>query len=292
MRMPAMLLVLVIVAVVAACTSVMQDPVSGLCSRRGKCPNELPPTSSDSMSCNALLNGTCGPQFKAFLQCGYDKELCTAAGGFDLPGTVALCQSEFDATVACQNVSMDGGADAAATCGPSTCIGCCLNNTCQGGGTTAACGTGGAQCTACAAQQICRTDRSCGVDPESVWKVQPVSAEISATNQGSSWDTGSAPDPFVNLWCPSTAASITSWTPTVNDSFYPKWSTGGCPMKAKDLIATGFALAVWDEDISVNDLIVPKSPLTVTEANLLTGYRDGITNGTTLVTMKVAFQKQ
>lgn len=63
-------------------------------------------------------------------------------------------------------------------------------------------------------------------------------------------------------------------------------------MKAKDLLSFGFAVDVWDEDVSSNDLIAPKGPLTVTESDLLLGSMTGITNKVTLLNLKIAFQKQ
>jgi hypothetical protein len=122
--------------------------------------------------------------------------------------------------------------------------------------------------------------------------VQPVSATIGATNNGADWDLGAgAPDPFVQLWCPSTAANFTHKTLTVMDSFSPTWSSGGCPMKAKDLFATGFGIQVWDEDVSVNDAISGYGKIMVVESDLMAGFKT-ISAGTTLVTMKVAFQPQ
>jgi hypothetical protein len=187
---------------------------------------------------------------------------------------------------------LDGGSDAAGTCNPQTCTGCCANNVCQGGTTSATCGKGGVICATCSGPQVCKTDQTCGVDPEGTWKVQPVSATISATNQGADWDAlGGLPDPFVDLWCPSTAATFTSRTPTAPDTLSPTWSAGGCVMKAKDLMTTGFALDVWDEDVSSNDPIAAKGTIVPKESDLLVGFGT-VGNGVTLTTLKIAYQKQ
>jgi hypothetical protein len=149
---------------------------------------------------------------------------------------------------------------------------------------------------ACNGTGACGTDAGAyeagTIDPNSMWSVQPARATISMTNNGSSWDVGSAPDPYVELWCPSNASMRTSRTPTVNDSYTPTWSTGGCVMRAQDLLTLGVGLDMWDEDLASDDLILAKSLLKVSEANLLAGYRDGLTNGSTLLAMRIDFRKQ
>lgn len=191
--------------------------------------------------------------------------------------------------------AMDGDTtDSGVTCGPSNCLGCCFNGTCQTGTSNTGCGKNGAKCLTCNGNvPICSAAQVCGVDPEGMWKVQPVSAQIATTNNGSSWDFGGgAPDPFVDVWCPSTSSSPTR-TPTALDTFTPMWATGGCVAKAKDLIASGFALDAWDEDVSVNDSIAGKGTISVTESELLAGYIDGINNKPgPLLTLKVVLTAQ
>jgi len=145
---------------------------------------------------------------------------------------------------------------------------------------------------ACTGQKVCTATQVCGLDPEATWTVQPVSATISSTNAGSTWDFGGgAPDPYVATWCPADAAMPT-YTDTVNDSFMPTWTNGGCSAKAKDLLSKGFALLVVDVDVSSNDTIASKGTLMVTEADLLSGQMTGITNNNTLVNLTVRFTKQ
>lgn len=185
-----------------------------------------------------------------------------------------------------------GGGGGAAACSAANCTGCCLNGTCNAGSTNAGCGKNGAACVACGSQTICKADQSCGLDPEATWVVQPISATISTTNAGATWDFGSgAPDPYVATWCPADSATP-SFTPTANDTFMPTWTTGGCSAKAKDLLSKGFALSVTDEDVSASDGISGKGTLMVTEAQLLSGQMTGITNNDTLVTLTVRFTKQ
>ena len=185
-----------------------------------------------------------------------------------------------------------GAIDSGASCSPDTCAGCCFNGVCQPGNTVSACGGGGVSCAQCVTNQVCLTDQTCGVDPESTWLVQPDSAKISTTNNGNDWDLGGgAPDPFVQLWCPFNAASVTSQTPFVQDSFTPTWSTGGCLMKAKDLLSLGYSIEVWDADVSNDDVIAAKASIAVTEKHLLQGYMT-MTNNSTLLSMKVLLLKQ
>ncbi len=186
----------------------------------------------------------------------------------------------------------DGGTpDTGVACSIKNCLGCCFNGACQTGTTAVACGSFGVQCAVCLTHQIC-SDQFCRVDPEGTWKVQPTDAKIATTNQGSDWDFGGgAPDPFALLWCPSTSANATSSTPTVNDSFNPTWTTGGCVMKAKDLLSVGYAIQVWDEDISSNDSVCGKGTITVKESDLLLGTMNLVALPN-LISLNVALQKQ
>ncbi len=157
------------------------------------------------------------------------------------------------------------------TCGPNNCTGCCLNGACQPGLTTAGCGKGGASCTVCTGRQICKADQACGVDPESTWVLHPSAATIAAKNGAADWDVGGgAPDPYVSLWCPPTNPAAVV-TPTVNDSLSPSWTTGSCTLKGKDLLSTGFAFQVFDEDIAVADPVSTKQTVVATEAQLQAG---------------------
>src|SRR5439155_27280077 len=88
-------------------------------------------------------------------------------------------------------------------CG-SCATGCCLNGVCQPGTAFGACGKGGAGCNSCQTHQVCRSDQTCGVDPNGVWLVQPVSATVAPDNNGAAWDPDNSPaDPKVSLYCPS-----------------------------------------------------------------------------------------
>lgn len=182
------------------------------------------------------------------------------------------------------------------SCSLANCAGCCLNGTCQPGSTAAACGKNAASCVACTTGQVCKTDQTCGVDPESLWRVQPSAAVIAANDNGVAWDAlGGAPDPFVSLYCPAGSAAPTASTPSVADSFMPTWATtvpAHCVMKARDLVSTGVGVAVWDEDVSDDDVIASKGAVPVTEAQLLAGSATGIGNGKGLVSLTLLLQRQ
>ncbi len=146
-----------------------------------------------------------------------------------------------------------GGNPPAASCSAANCAGCCFNNTCQAGNTSAACGKAGAACTTCGTAQVCLTAQTCGVDPDSAWRVQPLSARIAATNNGTAWDgEGSAPDVFIVMKCPG--SETTTSTPEV-ESYTPAWSTGGCTARAGQLLAEQWMFQVWDSDVTSDDTI-------------------------------------
>ena len=112
------------------------------------------------------------------------------------------------------------------------------------------------------------TSQTCGFDPQSMWQIQPSSARIG----GSSWDLATDPDPYVDLYCPSSETSVTESTPSVTDSSTPTWSSGGCVLTAAQLLSAGFAFAVYDEDgLSADDRIASKTTVTVTAADLMAG---------------------
>lgn len=164
------------------------------------------------------------------------------------------------------------GGGTGSSCGASSCAGCCLAGACQAGSTASACGKGGGTCSVCQAHQVCRVDQTCGVDPNSSWNVQPSSATITATNNGTSWDAdNSPPDPYVDLFCPAGASTITSTTPAVQDTLSPTWSTGGCIMKASDLLSSGFAFQVWDQDVLSDDPVCPRTTLSVNQSDFVGG---------------------
>jgi hypothetical protein len=151
-----------------------------------------------------------------------------------------------------------------------------LNGACQPGSTAAACGKQGASCSACQANQICRVDQTCGVDPDSTWLLQPSSASIKSTNNGASWDgDGSAPDPRVALQCPAGVAGqafvATNTTAEVSDSYHPTWTTGGCSMKARDLLSSGFTYQLIDVDPTSDDTITQPYIVKPNEAVFVTG---------------------
>jgi hypothetical protein len=187
------------------------------------------------------------------------------------------------------NENPGGNPSSPSTCSAANCAGCCFNNTCQAGNTAAACGKAGAACTACGTAQVCLTRQACGVDPESTWRVQPLSARIAATDNGTAWDgDGSAPDVFIAMQCPG-SETVTS-TPEVQ-SYTPAWSTGGCIARAGQLLAGPWVLQVWDSDVSVNDTITDTLGFQLTEEDFTEGTLTfGSSGGMTSLTVQL--QKQ
>lgn len=208
--------------------------------------------------------------------------------------------SNSDAASMDAGVEDDGGgmpdgqmATDSGACSSKSCAGCCdVNGVCQNGTDWNHCGKGGGACKTCPGVMTCLFDGTCGIDPNSTWKVQPLSATISTKNGNADWDFGAgAPDPFVQLWCPATAVAVTSTTSAASDTFMPMWSNGSCTMKAGDLLATGYGVAVFDEDVSVHDVISSKGTIKPTENTLVAGS-ENLTNNGNLVTMKMGYTKQ
>ena len=165
-----------------------------------------------------------------------------------------------------------GGNWASLTCDPSSCAGCCsVTGECLPGTTAAACGSDGLQCATCGLNRICKTDRTCGVDPNSYWHVRPAYAVIAATDAvGEAWDIGSAPtdapDAVSVLWCPGAAQSTES--EEIPDSYGPIWQDGGCTARAGDLLAEGFSFLVKDVDVLSDDYVCERLVAPVVEDDL------------------------
>jgi hypothetical protein len=174
-------------------------------------------------------------------------------------------------------------------CNATTCAGCCFNNSCQTGTAASACGKRGNACVTCGSAQVCKADQTCGVDPNSTWRVQPVSAQIASSNNGTSWDgDGSAPDVFVHSQCPGATSSVV--TASV-ETYSPAWSTGGCTAKASQLLADKWLFQLWDEDFSSHDTITPVLGFQFTEADFKAGGVNFSASGG-MTSMSVQLQKQ
>jgi hypothetical protein len=187
-----------------------------------------------------------------------------------------------------------GGGGANAGCGYSNCQGCCFNGACQTGTTDAACGRNGTVCQMCVTGTACSMDQTCVINPATTWKVLPVSGVVATMNMGGSWDPLSgAPDPYVTLWCPASAAMVTAKTPTANDTFTPGWgdTMGSCIMSAGDLETVGFAVEVDDEDLTTPDNIFAKAVVKPSDADLLAGFMIVSDTGS-LMSLRLALLKQ
>ena len=211
---------------------------------------------------------------------------------FSFVGTFVVVAASACTTFDSVTPNEDGGAEdagptpsrdgAAGSCGPANCGGCCLGDVCQVGTSVSGCGARGGLCATCRAGQICRPDsQACGVDLDSSWLVQPVSAVIQPTNaDNSAWDSGlpayAPPDVFVTMVCHGGNGAATR-TPVVADSFVPTWTTGGCVRKARDLLGAAIQIGVKDDDrtgtLGSDETVMPDSPLQLTEADLLSGAR-------------------
>jgi len=182
-----------------------------------------------------------------------------------------------------------GTPDPTPTCGASNCAGCCFNNACQTGTASAACGKAGAACRACASAQVCKADQTCGVEPSSVWQVQPVSAVIASNNNGSAWDgDGSAPDVAVAMRCPGSSSSFST---AQVESYTPTWTAGSCTATASQLLADPWVFQLFDIDLVSNDTITGPLGYRFLETDLLAGSVTlGPSGGMTSLTVRVTKQ--
>ena len=232
------------------------------------------------------LNEPCGESTGNAGACAVDgkSELVCTNGVFTKRNDCVTCDVTATNQISCMK-----------PCGPSNCAGCCFNGACQAGTAASACGKAGGACFACTGNGICKTDQTCGVDPNSRWKIQPVSATLPEKNgAGEAWDVpGGLPDPFVALFCPGTQTVSTTVTPTVADTLTASWSTTsgtGCIMTASALMTAGFKAQVMDEDISSHDVVAVTAVTTLSEADFSLGYVSF--SGTTLPALRQNLIKQ
>ncbi len=282
------------------------------------------PTAGESCSPG---QGAC-ENAQTFLECGPSGQLrrlpcrgpkgCTTTGNFSqcdlsigIEGDAcgagvsgAACASGGRAELTCENgvfkkvrdcvtcdVTATNQVNCTQPCGAATCAGCCQNGACQAGVGNSACGRGGAACVACGAGQVCGAEQRCNVDPNSMWVVQPTEFEVTTSNSGATWDVGGgAPDPYASLACPA-GAMMRVFTETANDTFRGTWRMGSCRMRASDLLATGFSIGVFDEDISDDDTVASAGTIRVSEANLMAGSIV-LNNSTTLTRLVVQLRRE
>lgn len=189
--------------------------------------------------------------------------LLAGCGGSSGPGTGGGAGGGFGGG--------SGAGGGSSSCSASNCAGCCFNGACQAGSTAAACGKNGAACTACPSGNICSSNQTCVLDPQSRWRVVPASGTFVTSGN---WDVGGgAPDGKVYLWCPATASATSLITFEESDNFNPTYlvSTGECVMTATDLQTIGFAIEVDDVDTTTNDIAMSRSTIKLSDGNFSTG---------------------
>lgn len=140
-----------------------------------------------------------------------------------------------------------------------SCAGCCIGESCYPGTQLSACGSGGTTCAVCKGTDSCDTassPRTCSLDPNATWKVQPSTANIAPqTSAGYDWDVeGSPPDVVVYGTCPSDGEPIPFRTPEV-ESLSPQWTEGGCRTTAGALLNKPISITVIDVDVVSDDTI-------------------------------------
>lgn len=156
------------------------------------------------------------------------------------------------------NVSGTGGVagtgGSSPSCDPSSCSGCCQGTSCMPGSSTTACGTLGLQCGACGPAFLCDAG-ACTVDPASRWDLVVVSGTVPQNDStGALWDPAGLPDPVVVVQVGS-ASGATTQSSTQNDTLAPAWNEIVVSDTRADALGAYVVLALWDEDLTFNDLI-------------------------------------
>lgn len=177
--------------------------------------------------------------------------------------------------------AMGGGAGG----GTPSCTGCLVGTQCVTTTSDSQCGADGAQCVACTSPDTCSPAGACDLDPASNWLVRPTQVRVADV-----WDAASPPDIFMEIWCPSSATTISYTTPVISDSTTANWTTGGCTLTAQQLLTGGFDFRVWDKDIASDDLVQGRTPATPQAADLRAGSLTGSTAN--LLSITFTFIKQ
>lgn len=181
-----------------------------------------------------------------------------------------------------------GGGGGSVVCSRVNCAGCCNANQCEVGTDVALCGKDAVACAACGANQVCKADQSCGADPARDWRVYPSSAQISPSDNGTAWDSdGSAPDVQITMNCPASSGGVIGGAET--ESFSPGWATGGCVLKASQLLTEGIGWKADDLDVIGSDPIATFTTTAFTEADFIAGQKVvAMTGGITSITFRLA----
>ncbi len=140
-------------------------------------------------------------------------------------------------------------------------------------------------CATCTTPDTCSATGTCAIDPASSWRVH-----VSRLVLEDEWDDNSLPDPFIQLWCPSTATSVTSTQPTVSNTTVATWTTSNCVVTAAQLFSSGFDFAVMEEDFAFNDTIQGRTRVTVQPTHLRNGSFVG--SSANIVSITFTFTKQ
>ena len=167
----------------------------------------------------------------------------------------------------CENCESLGDAESAYVCAdPGVCIsdtcaggcggGCCdpsEDEPCQPGTEPAACGGGGDACVSCASFEICSNDdRECRLDPESLWDVVILHAEMPDTDEdGSGWGPlGGQPDPYVRMTLGYDSENeLEAQTESVDDATFVEYNEVIFEeVRAADLMEPHLVLFEWVND--------------------------------------------
>lgn len=75
------------------------------CGEVSTCPNDLPPTQSDTDLCTPQALGVCGSLYQGYHDCYADERVCAFDGTTDVLATELLCQGASDLVGACERAN-------------------------------------------------------------------------------------------------------------------------------------------------------------------------------------------
>ena len=81
-------------------------------------------------------------------------------------------------------------------------------------------------------------------------------------------------------------------SPTVEDSYDPTWSTGGCTATTVDLLTGGFGFEAKEVDFQFDDTVCGFTTIAITQADLRAGKIVATSPCSGLTSLTVSFTKQ
>lgn len=134
------------------------------------------------------------------------------------------------------------------------------------------CGQSGEICQICRGNTTC-LDGACAIDPESLWNIVVINAEVMMSPPDGEWDTwGSDPDLYVEIsvsWNDESEEwEVQERTSTKDDTLFTTWDEtviSGVP--ARRILNGGIGVQLWDADL-LYDQSIGSCGISINEADL------------------------